>query len=412
MRTRQSVKRYPDCRVQSGYLFSCNLFRRATALGDSDYFYASDSRWLLRETWHSAISGNTFDLVRYGYTNGKPSRIEVVVSAPSDLTVAWTYGSFYPVYNWHGDTATYVNAVDGSGGGSWGTYDPWGNPSASGPPGLGAWDYYRWNGAWGYQWHAGLGLYYVHGRWYSQDTGMWLSPDEKGEYRYGSGQDAVNWAWVGDSGSAKSTIVEFMLQWMHGTNYVRREWDFEFTKRQIDFLQSRNNLTLQEALVLADLQEHYDVMFFGNQVIPWVALASLPSGLSLGSPEQLQVEVAKQKILKAAQSKATNAQLLSNSEVRQWYNDRVKGIKTDGPRTREFARTVHQQRNMLKAQARALMADRDVATRLEEEFPLRDFEYYVQKYSAQGYTGEILWERIIQGGTTPNPSVNQQFGIK
>jgi hypothetical protein len=35
----------------------------------------------------------------------------------------------------------------------------------------------------------------VHGRWYNPDTGLFLSPDENGEYRYGSGQDAVNWAW-------------------------------------------------------------------------------------------------------------------------------------------------------------------------------------------------------------------------
>ncbi len=40
-----------------------------------------------------------------------------------------------------------------------------------------------------------LNLYYAHGRWYNPDTGLFLSPDENGEYRYGSGQDAVNWVW-------------------------------------------------------------------------------------------------------------------------------------------------------------------------------------------------------------------------
>jgi hypothetical protein len=39
------------------------------------------------------------------------------------------------------------------------------------------------------------GLYYVHGRWYNPETGLWLSPDAKGEYTYGSGQDPVNYAW-------------------------------------------------------------------------------------------------------------------------------------------------------------------------------------------------------------------------
>ena len=37
----------------------------------------------------------------------------------------------------------------------------------------------------------------MHGRWYNPDTGLFLSPDENGEYRYGSGQDAVNYAWCG-----------------------------------------------------------------------------------------------------------------------------------------------------------------------------------------------------------------------
>jgi hypothetical protein len=62
-------------------------------------------------------------------------------------------------------------------------------------PVLAAWNYYRWNGAWGYLRFDALNLYYVHGRWYNPETALWLSPDENGEYLYGSGQDAVNWAW-------------------------------------------------------------------------------------------------------------------------------------------------------------------------------------------------------------------------
>lgn len=41
-----------------------------------------------------------------------------------------------------------------------------------------------------------MGLFFVHGRWYNQDTGLFLSPDEKGEYFYGSGNDAINEAWM------------------------------------------------------------------------------------------------------------------------------------------------------------------------------------------------------------------------
>jgi hypothetical protein len=38
-----------------------------------------------------------------------------------------------------------------------------------------------------------MGLYFAHGRWYNQETGLWLSPNEKGDYLYGGdGQDPVN----------------------------------------------------------------------------------------------------------------------------------------------------------------------------------------------------------------------------
>ena len=66
------------------------------------------------------------------------------------------------------------------------------------PPALAAWNYYRWNGAWGYLRLDALNLYYVHGRWYNPETALWLSPDENGEYLYGSGQDAVNKGWARD----------------------------------------------------------------------------------------------------------------------------------------------------------------------------------------------------------------------
>ena len=50
------------------------------------------------------------------------------------------------------------------------------------------------------------GIYYAHDRWYVADTGLWFSPDEKGEFLYGSGQDTVNDAWIVD------TLVAFGSQ--------------------------------------------------------------------------------------------------------------------------------------------------------------------------------------------------------
>ena len=68
-------------------------------------------------------------------------------------------------------------------------------------------------------------------------------------------------------------------------------------------------------------------------------------------------------------------------------------------------------RNALKQEARDMMADRAAAAELARDFPLKPVEHYIEKYSAQGFEGEALWQRVIQGGRTPNPKVNKKFGI-
>lgn len=73
---------------------------------------------------------------------------------------------------------------------------------------------------------------------------------------------------------------------------------------------------------------------------------------------------------------------------------------------------VHEARNALKLEARDLMSDSAGAARLAQKNPVQPFDYYVDKYGAQGYKGKPLWQRIIQGSTTPNPTVNSKFGIK
>jgi YD repeat-containing protein len=162
------------------------ITRRYTALGYSDYVYEDGTNWLVRETWHSAISGNAFDRVRYRYANGRPDYVEIA-QTPGDLSEVWSYDQRYLQANWHGDLMRRV-WLNGDGATEM-AYDPWGNSVR----GL---HYYEWNGAWGYMAFGALQLYYVHGRWYNPDTGLWLSPDEQGEYRYGSGQNAVDWAWM------------------------------------------------------------------------------------------------------------------------------------------------------------------------------------------------------------------------
>ena len=53
------------------------------------------------------------------------------------------------------------------------------------------------------------GIYYAHGRWYVADTGLWLSPNEKGDYLYGGdGQDPMNKGWYSVGGSAQVAIAD------------------------------------------------------------------------------------------------------------------------------------------------------------------------------------------------------------
>jgi Bacterial toxin 44 len=111
------------------------------------------------------------------------------VKRESDGRLVQRYERSYYQYNWHGDVAAVVDE-NGNGGGGWNQYGAWGEL-------FGAFEtqYYNWNGAWGYMRFPtpfnidrndvlDRGLYYVHGRWYNQDTGLYLSPDANGSYLY------------------------------------------------------------------------------------------------------------------------------------------------------------------------------------------------------------------------------------
>jgi hypothetical protein len=102
---------------------------------------------------------------------------------------------------------------------------------------------------------------------------------------------------------------------------------------------------------------------------------------------------------------------MANAEVRLWYNNQLKALNTNVAYTEENAMSLFAQRNAIKVQARSMMADKEAAALLDKTDPIRPFEYYVRKYSNQGYSGESLWKMIIQGSSTPNPIVNKKFGL-
>lgn len=155
--------------------------------GNCQHFsYVGDSDWL-----STVKDQNGTVLQCYLYVNGHPLRVDT-------LYISSLNPNYYR-YNARGDVAVFVQA-DGSGAtscggeGAWGTLNWW-------EQGIGC---YNWNTAWGYMWFPpkfnfdvnddmDMGLYFAHGRWYNQDTGLWLSPNEKGDYLYGgNGQDPVN----------------------------------------------------------------------------------------------------------------------------------------------------------------------------------------------------------------------------
>ena len=159
----------------------------ATGSGCQSFHYIGDSDWL------SYVSQYNTVLQRYLYVNGRPLRVDI-------RYISTLYPNYYR-YNARGDAAATVQQ-NGDGGASWTNYGAWGDIGSGGA------GYYAWNAAWGYMQfpanlnfnlHGGydMGLYFAHGRWYNQDTGLWLSPNEKGDYLYGGdGQDPVNVGFV------------------------------------------------------------------------------------------------------------------------------------------------------------------------------------------------------------------------
>jgi hypothetical protein len=114
----------------------------------------------------------------------------------------------------------------------------------------------------------------------------------------------------------------------------------------------------------------------------------------------------------AAQDATATRGTLSLGQTRAWYNQMVQTIDSEGQPTRELAQKVFDQRNVIRQQARDLMANSEAAAELAQKYPLQNFQYYVDKYSSQGYSGEGLWRRIIEGAQTTNKAVNQQFSLK
>lgn len=71
----------------------------------------------------------------------------------------------------------------------------------------------------------------------------------------------------------------------------------------------------------------------------------------------------------------------------------------------------HSLRNKYREQARQLMKDRKLAKQLEVNNANLPFEYYINKYLNQGYTGDYLYDKILESSTRSNSLVNKELGI-
>lgn len=102
---------------------------------------------------------------------------------------------------------------------------------------------------------------------------------------------------------------------------------------------------------------------------------------------------------------------MSSKAVRDWYKKQVDKININLPSTKNNAKAICDQRASLKLKARNKMADQVKRKQLDKTDPIDNFDYYLKKYRAQGYAGNKLWKRIMQGGRTSNQNVNKQYGL-
>ncbi len=106
---------------------------------------------------------------------------------------------------------------------------------------------------------------------------------------------------------------------------------------------------------------------------------------------------------------------LSNVKVRKWYDKNVRAIATadySNMTLEEHARAAFEKRNEIREQARDLMADEDMRTKLQKVRPEKSFdEMIAHKREKYGGTIEDIYEGIIKTASTTNDLVNKILGV-
>ncbi|MCM1192394.1 MAG: DUF4157 domain-containing protein [Lachnospiraceae bacterium] len=137
-----------------------------------------------------------------------------------------------------------------------------------------------------------------------------------------------------------------------------------------------------------------------------------PGGVAqMAPPEEEEEETEQEEPVEVVPAPGT----LSNVEAREWYLEQERRIPDRIDRSRpleEQARQAFELRNQYRTRARELMADRELADRLNATEPNLTWEQLVQKQRDKGLEGDAIYEAIIASAQRSRVSVNQALGIQ
>lgn len=106
---------------------------------------------------------------------------------------------------------------------------------------------------------------------------------------------------------------------------------------------------------------------------------------------------------------------LSNVEARKWYLEQEKRIPTLIDKSlplQDQAKQAFDLRNGFRTKARDLMADRELAEKLMKEEPNLTWEAVVQKAINKGFSGDEIYQSIIDSSQRSRTSVNKKLGLE
>jgi len=116
----------------------------------------------------------------------------------------------------------------------------------------------------------------------------------------------------------------------------------------------------------------------------------------------------------AGDLKPPEAGSLSDVDARKWYLNSEAIIPELIDKTKPLEQQARQAvdlRNQFRTQARDAMSNRSAAEGLFGSNPNMSWGEIVEKYQSRGFTGDALYQEIINAAQRSNPGVNQSLGV-